>query len=64
MQVRSFNNEIMTNQKKSHGITLPIHETTFHTCIQTFERSLYVHLPQIPVGLYASARAFYLLYYI
>ena len=42
MQVRIFNNERMTNQKKSYGITLPIHETTFHTCIQTFEQSLYI----------------------
>ena len=24
------------------GITLPIHETTFHTYIQTFEQQLYV----------------------
>ena len=38
MQVRIFDNERMTNQKKAMGITLPIHETTFHTCIQTFEQ--------------------------
>ena len=31
----------MTNQKKATGITLPIHETTFHTCIQTFEQELH-----------------------
>ena len=38
MQVRIFNNERTTNQKKSYDITLPIHETTFHNCIQTFEQ--------------------------
>ena len=32
------NNERRTNQKKVIGVTLPIHETTFHTCIQTFEQ--------------------------
>ena len=37
-QVRIFNNERMTNQKKAMGITLPIHETTSHARIQTFEQ--------------------------
>ena len=42
MQVRISNNERISNQKKLYGITLPKHETTFHTCIQTFEQYITV----------------------